>query len=130
MKTMTPRLENAVTKLYNAFHANELNGMSCTQCAVGNMCGNSKHWSSIAPTIGYAMYELKIVESLFMFGKKKLSEKSKWDVGEYQDKEIHFKGLCAVVKYLCELDNYPNIMEIQFLFEFDENKKAVNELIF
>lgn len=40
MKT-TKRFDNAVTKLYNAFHNGELNAMDCTMCAVGNMCDNN-----------------------------------------------------------------------------------------
>ena len=35
------RLENAITKLYNAFHNGELNSLDCRHCAVGNLCDNS-----------------------------------------------------------------------------------------
>ena len=37
-------------------------------------------------------------------------------------KQTQFKGLEAVINYLCELDNIPNIMEYTSLFEYQDNK--------
>ena len=45
------------------------------------------------------------------------------------DKEQQFKGLCAVVEYLCELDGIPNVMDYTSLFETKEGK-PVKELTF
>lgn len=130
----TERFEKAVTKLYKAFHNNELNGMCCKRCAVGNMCDNTGGWGSTYDTkkcieTGYSPYELMNIEHLFMFGHRydDYPWDKKWDVGEYQDKEVNFKGLCAVVEYLCELDNIPNVMDYSSLFEYNE-KGAKKEL--
>jgi hypothetical protein len=139
MKT-TERFDKAVTKLYNAFHENRLNGMDCKACAVGNMCDNVDYWTNwssykkrkeISIKIGYSFVEIDNIESLFMFGVKiNEIEESKWDVGnkEHKGKETQFKGLCAVVEYLCELDNIPNIMDYTKLFE-TENDKPKYQLI-
>ncbi len=66
---------------------------------------------------GYSVYELAMVEAIF------ISEH------HYATpvKECQFNGLCAVVEYLCELDNIPNVMDIQSLFEY-ENDYAKKEL--
>jgi len=48
LKTELPkRFTDAVSKLYNAFHKGELNAMSCTKCAVGNLCNNNESWSDV-----------------------------------------------------------------------------------
>ena len=145
------RFEQAVTKLYNAFHTGDLNAYDCEKCAVGNICGNS-NWSE--PTAkfikmtnthtkfelvgndifnientGYSAFELRCIEKIFMFGI--LGGKMYFDrykhIGE--TKHNQFRGLCAVIEYLCELDGIPNIMDYKSLFEV-ENDKAVNELTF
>jgi len=146
MKT-TVRFENAVTKLYNAFHENRLNAYDCSACAVGNICNNNHEWSAnfLATSIdfsiksqitypikhevkklikesGYTAYQLAKVEALF------LNEVETYD---RHNKEHQFKGLCAVIEYLCELDNIPNVMDIQSLFEFENDtpKKQLSEVL-
>ena len=47
MKT-TPRLEAALTKLYNAYHTNKLNPEDCTACAVGNILDKKDSWKHFA----------------------------------------------------------------------------------
>lgn len=139
MKT-TERFDNAVKKLYNAFHENRLEGNNCQACAVGNLCDNDGSWypfvSSARPSTegsyfddtqlplisnvpendvmiktGYSGNQLAKIESLFV--KHSYSDK---------DKESQFLGLCAVVEYLCELDNIPNVMDYTKLFEKENNK--------
>ena len=44
---MKPRFENAVKKLYNAYHSDELAKGDCTKCAVGIICDNNTSWRSI-----------------------------------------------------------------------------------
>jgi hypothetical protein len=146
MKT-TKRFENAVMKLYNAFHENRLNGLKCEACAVGNMCDNDYRWNSDRDSIianrniplnyqektGYSAFELRNIEYLFMMGLrvKKLGEipdTPKWSNTD-KDKDAQFKGLCAVVEYLAELDNIPNPMDYTKLFE-TENDKPIYELNF
>lgn len=138
----TERFDNAVTKLYNAFHGNQLNAFDCEACAVGNICDNTDEWSQytgnaitvdsdrIVRTVyaypekrlpyeynGYNQDELFEIESHFLknfIGEDHESGKS--------NKEAQFKGLCAVVEYLCKLDNIPNVMDYTKLFETENDK--------
>ena len=140
MKT-TERFDNAVSKLYTAYHENKLNAFDSCGCAVGNLMNNKGTWIQtrkagclgvVAPDIeiyknfvkeietvsGYSHQEILNVEKLFMINA----------VGNYgvafhkQTKETQFKGLCAVVEYLCELDNIPNVMDYTKLFESENDK--------
>lgn len=137
MKTeTTPRFNNAVTKLYNAFHNGTLDAFDCTACAVGNICNNQAEWSDLKGFIcenpyaeqnkghyiikqtGYSVNELIKVEIIFVE-----------HVSLSNSEEDQFKGLCSVVEYLCELDGIPNVMDYTCLFE-TENEKPKYELIF
>ena len=51
MKTST-RLEAAITKIYNAFHNNELNPECCKQCAVGNILDKTDSWKHLSDNHG------------------------------------------------------------------------------
>ncbi|MGB2525664.1 Na(+)-translocating NADH-quinone reductase subunit F [Flagellimonas sp. SN16] len=137
----TERFEKAVTKLYRAFHEGTLNAFSCEACAVGNIAGG-KGWSGLAVPervnvlkhdymqivnkggdiddynypegLEYSPSALYQVELRFL---------TVWEDAKNPDgrnKELQFKGLCAVVEYLCELDNIPNVMDYSSLFEYDE----------
>jgi hypothetical protein len=151
MKT-TKRFEDAVTKLYTAFHKGELDAMDCKHCAVGNMCDNNSNWINLEKfgfgvesricnqfnnSTGYSKKELATIEYMFIYGGSSLkfdNTISKYEVSEgyktkQEQKELQFKGLCAVVEYLCELDNIPNVMEFTSLFD-TENNKAINQLQF
>ena len=135
MKT-TKRFDNAVTKLYNAFHNGELNAFDCSKCAVGNICDNESNWQyviinfkeydlkyykgKVKSTIdktGYTCMELGMIEDVFL-------EEHRYFIGR---KNQQFKGLEAVVKYLCELDGIDNVMDYTKVFDYNE-KGAVNEL--
>ncbi len=133
----TKRFENAVSKLYNSFHENRLEGEICTACAVGNICDGRGDWfafrllknngkqsyynmeiaNEIVSKSGYTSKELLKVEDLFL----KAVEKR-------ENKETQFQGLCAVVEYLAELDNIPNPMDYSKLFE-TENESAKYSLV-
>jgi len=114
------------------------------------MCDNSANWSmyfSFGNIYGtykenktmYSDLELATVELKFIFGSdaninsyhEGSFEKSIGDINLClsKDKERNFKGLCAVVEYLCELDNIPNIMDYTSLFE-TKNDAPKKELIF
>lgn len=135
MKT-TKRFDRAVTKLYNAFHHGRLDAMRCTACATGNILGNVKwngwmfdkekrNWSNkfeYPENADYSKEELADIEWIFL---------SPW-IDFYGDRtditnlgknrRLQFKGLCAVVEYLCELDNIPNVMDYKSLFEAEKDK--------
>ncbi|PCI35182.1 MAG: Na(+)-translocating NADH-quinone reductase subunit F [Flavobacteriaceae bacterium] len=143
------RLEQALTKLYEAFHHGTLHPGYCKYCAVGNICDNSDTWIHLTDThgsltlsfigqlnenldrkhFGYLPSELLLIESTFlkacgystplMLGSKKPTRP--------QEKELLFEGLCATVGLLCKLDNIPNVMDYSKLFEF-ENDAPVHEL--
>lgn len=128
------RFENAVSKLYNAFHEGRLKGMDCEACAVGNICDNNGDWRYMpyygmsnswnreiyletVKKTGYSDDELVNIERLFMYGVREGSFKHKWKNNETDETtETQFQGLCAVVEYLCELEGIENIMDYQSLF--------------
>ena len=153
MKT-TKRFENAVTKLYRAFHNNELDHTSCSACAVGNIVGNSLWANHTGFVCGYEldfMYELKtkreshykeVLQEVITAEKVCLNTGYSVDElirverlfmdcfdGSCSQEQSEFNGLCEVVKYLCELDNIPNVMDYTLLFETKDNKPA-KELAF
>ena len=49
---ISDRLEQALIKLYNAFHNDELNPESCSACAVGNILDNHDSWKHLSDTHG------------------------------------------------------------------------------
>lgn len=139
------RLEKAITKLYNAFHNNELNAFRCAHCAVGNICNNNRSWiddlhdskfrlvvnrdlseidfKQLTPSIsvlesGYSLYEISKIEKLFIDAHYDFDI----EICDQQKKMAQFKGLCAVVEYLCELDGIPNVMDYTKLFETENEK--------
>ncbi len=144
----TKRFDEAVSKLYDAFHDGTLNAFDCTACAVGNIVGNS-NWVGVTykfinqingcipnditdidilnvENTGYSAIELRSVERIFMFGNCN-GKTYFFRKAEDSNKEIQFKGLCAVVEYLCELDNIPNVMDYAKLFE-TENEQPKYQL--
>ena len=134
MKT-TERFDNAVSKLYTAYHNNTLNAFDCKMCAVGNILNNDMWWglgthigkrnfdNEYLKISGYSSEELNIVELMFMRGINNDEDNPKFrHLVDSPCKETQFKGLCAVVEYLCELDNIPNVMDYTKLFESENNE--------
>lgn len=142
----TKRFESAVTKLYKAFHDGNLSAFNCAKCAVGSMCNGEWEWAnvreittgcnlihtpnnneynlaiSIISKTGYSPLEIIQIEEVFL---------KHFDHGNGFDKESQFKGLCAVIEYLCELDNIPNIMGYTSLFETENDApKLTLEAVF
>lgn len=143
MKTqLTPRLEHSIAVLYNAFHNGTLNAFKCKACAVGNIVGHGDWKMHYCGEIhrGYLLTEK---DKYFKFPENKfysnpeimevervfLMEWAKENGGSGTDKEIQFKGLYAVIEYLCELDGVENVMDYTKLFE-TENNVPVYELQF
>jgi len=148
MKTSN-RLEQALTKLYTAFHNNQLNPEVCTKCAVGNICDNLDFWKHLTDChgsiklnyvglvnqnfgrkfYGYTPLELLQIEAEFLKGcgfELPLNGKNKKPENP-KDKAVLFNGLCEVVTFLCALDNVPNVMDYTKLFEY-ENEKPIYSL--
>lgn len=143
------RFTRAIEKLYTAFHNGTLDAMDCSHCAVGNLCDNKSDWRYIehyglANTLthrrpfeviqdtNYSVEEIINIEKCFMYGAK-LGEPHRFENvisnstvyrrerTKEEQKELQFKGLCAVVEYLCELDGIPNVMDFSKLFETEDN---------
>lgn len=138
------RLENAIKKLYVAFHNNELHPECCKSCAVGNILDRTDAWRHLSDAHGsldlnyigkvhqgfgrrfngYTPYELLQIEATFLeacgyqlpFHRNNKRPKSP------KDKDILFKGLCHVVTFLCQLDHVPNVMDYTKLFEVENDQ--------
>ena len=143
MKTST-RLENAIKKLYVAFHSNELNPECCYKCAVGNILDNKDAWKNLTDHHGsvklnylgrvhqnlgrkfngYSPLELLQIESVFLnacsyslpFGQ--FGNKPKIPLS----RDILFKGLCATVEFLCKLDDIHNVLDYSKLLDSTTNQ--------
>ena len=137
MRKQTKRFENAITKLYTAFHNGTLDAFDCKSCAVGNIVGHGE-WNGLGGTVdretllvlhpslqskiddypdgnGYSGMEYENIEYVFMGAWQGLQPKG-------YDKDAQFKGLCAVIEYLAELDNIPNPMDYSKAFEREGEK--------
>ena len=133
------RLENAVQKLYIAYHNNELHPECCKSCAVGNILDRTDAWKHLSDDHGslqlnyigkvhqafgrkfngYTPLELLQIEATFL------------NACEYElpfrhdhkrpknpkDKDLLFNGLSEVIRFLCQLDGIANIMDYTKLFE-------------
>jgi len=146
------RLENALTKLYTAFHEGTLNPECCISCAVGNICDNTdswKHFSDFHGSLqlnyvglvhqrlgrsvnGYTPQQLLKIEAIFLkacgfsvpLNRKGTKPKNP------TSKEVLFKGLCAVVEYLCALDGVENVMDYTKVFEIEvETENEIETVI-
>ena len=141
MKT-TPRLEQALIKLYNAYHKNKLNPEDCSACAVGNILDNHDSWKHL--TLGHGSLQLSYVGRVHQNLGRKFNGYTPIEILHIEqvflkacgfktplchynpkpqnptDKDILFNGLCAVVDLLCQLDNVPNAMEYYKLFEYED----------
>ncbi|MEN8777389.1 MAG: Na(+)-translocating NADH-quinone reductase subunit F [Polaribacter sp.] len=137
------RLENALIKLYNAFHNNTLNPEDCKACAVGNILDNYDSWKHLSnhhgslelsyvgkvhqnlgrKFNGYSPKEILQIEKIFLeacgFKTPLCHYNSKPQ--NPTNKEVLFNGLCKVVTFLCELDQVPNVMDYSKLFEYENN---------
>jgi len=143
------RLEQAITKLYVAFHSGTLNPECCKSCAVGNICDNTDTWNYLTDTHGslklsyigalkenfgrkihgYSPKELLQIEFVFLkacgYSLPLLLDSKR--PKKPTDKEVLFNGLSATVVFLCKLDKVPNVMDYSKLFEF-ENNEAIYQL--
>jgi len=143
MKT-PKRLEEAIIKLYKAFHNNTLDPEDCAACAVGNILDNHDSWKYLSNdhgslqlnyigTVhqklgrefnGYCPMELLKIEKTFLEAcgfKTPLCHYNQKPQNP-RNKEILFNGLTAVISYLCVLDNVPNVMDYSRLFEYENNE--------
>ncbi len=138
------RLEQALIKLYNAFHNNELNPEYCSACAVGNILDNHDSWKHLSNDHGsielsyvgrvhqrlgrkfngYTPLELLHIEKTFLEACGFTTPLNHYNSKPKNttNKDILFNGLSSVVNYLCKLEGIKNVMDYSKIFEFeDEN---------
>ena len=151
MKT-SARFDQAIQKLYKAFHNNELHPECCKQCAVGNILDNKDSWKHLSDEHGslklnyvglvnqnfgkkfngYSPLELLQIEASFLEGCGYSLPLNHYGTKPKNpmDKEILFNGLCNVVAVLCELDHVNNVMDYSKLFQFesDQQQFVANEM--
>jgi len=143
MKT-SPRLDNALRKLYKAFHDGTLHPECCKSCAVGNILDNTDSWKHLTDVHGskvlnyvgrvhqnlgrkfngYTPYQLLQIEAIFLegCGYGGCLDRTCKKPEDPTNKETLFNGLCAVVAFLCELDGISNIMDYSKLFEIENDR--------
>lgn len=146
-------MEQAIQKLYTAFHSGYLNPYCSVQCAVGNICDSRdfwKHFTDLHGSVklnyvgtvnevfgkkfnGYSPLELLKIEAQFLAGcgySLPIDRRGKNDEVVIT-KEILFQGLSKVVSFLCELDRVPDIMDCSKLFNFEVKhcEKGIDVLV-
>ena len=143
MKT-TARFDNAIKKLYKAFHNNTLNPEDCKQCAVGNILDNTDSWQHLSDLHGclqlnyvglvnqkfgkrfngYSPLEILQIEATFLkaCGYQLPLHHKNTKPDNPRDTERLFNGLYEVIKYLCKLDTIENVMDYSKLFETKMHK--------
>ena len=138
MKT-TRRLEQALIKLYNAYHNNLLNPEDCKACAVGNILDNHDSWKHL--TEGHGSLKLSYVGRVHENLGRKFNGYTPLEILQIEkvfldacgfstplchynkrpknptSKDILFDCLSAVIALLCEFDNIKNVMDFSKLFE-------------
>lgn len=135
------RLEQAIKKLYLAFHNDELHPECCKRCAVGNILDQTDSWKHLSDAHGatqlnyigtvhqnlgrrfngYTPIELLEIEYRFLkacgyilpYSRKNKNPKN------IKDKVVLFNGLSAVIAYLCELDGIADVMNYTKIFDYE-----------
>ncbi|RMB56178.1 Na(+)-translocating NADH-quinone reductase subunit F [Dokdonia sinensis] len=139
MKQNIPhRLDAALSKLYAAFTKGELNPQCCTACAVGNICDQIDAWKHFTDAHGstklnyvgqvneafgkringYLPSELLKTEAVFLeaCGFELPIRRGNFKPDQFTNQTL-FEGLCAVISYLCALDNVTDVMNYTAVFE-------------
>lgn len=147
--TNSRRFDQAIKKLYTAFHNSTLHPECAKQCAVGNILDKTDSWKYFSDVHGstslnyvglvnqnfgkkfngYTPLELLQIEAAFL---KSCGYTLPLHHGNAKpenptDKAILFNGLSAVITLLCEFDGIENVMDYSKLFE-TENDTAIYQL--
>ncbi|MCB0437502.1 MAG: Na(+)-translocating NADH-quinone reductase subunit F [Mangrovimonas sp.] len=141
------RLDQAISKLYQAFHNSTLHPECCQQCAVGNILDRKDFWKHLSDDHGSLKlnYLGQVHESLgrrfngYKPSELLLIEKTFLEACGYQlpfhhnhkrpenptDKNRLFDGLSAVIEVLCQLDTLPNVMDCSKLFQYEKTCEQI-----
>jgi len=137
----TARFDNAIKKLYNAFHNSMLYPECSQQCAVGTILDGRDMWKHLSDSHGslrlnyignvhemlgrtfngYSPSELLQIEHTFLkaCGYSVPLHHKGIRPSNPQDKDLQFKGMCTVVELLCNLDGIQNVMDYKGLFKYE-----------
>ena len=149
--TISRRMEQAIQKLYTAFHSAQLNPNCCCQCAVGNICDNRDYWKHFTDFHGsvvlnyvgkvneafekkfngYSPLELLQIEAEFLAGcgySLPIDRRGK-NADKLINKEILFQGLSRVVSFLCILDGIPDVMDCSLLFDYELKENVEDSIL-
>jgi len=129
------RLEQALQKLYIAFHSGNLYPECCKQCAVGTILDGTDSWKHLSEDHGslklnylgqvhesfgrrfngYKPSELLLIEQTFLkaCGFQVPLHHQNPKPKNIQNNDTLFNGLCEVIDCLCKLDNVPNVVAIE-----------------
>lgn len=134
------RFDNAISKLYNAFHDKTLNPDDYKYCAVGNILDHKESWKHLTDKHGsvqlnyvglvhqnlgrqfngYYPIELLQIESAFLKGCGYYTTTNNRLHKPFNiNDDLLFNGLCAVVSMLCSLDCIEDVMDCTKLFSFN-----------
>ncbi|WP_179374501.1 Na(+)-translocating NADH-quinone reductase subunit F [Winogradskyella wichelsiae] len=141
------RFDNAITKLYKAFHHNTLNPEDFKQCAVGNILDNKDSWQHLTNRHGttqlnyiglvhqnmkrrfngYLPNELLSIENAFLKGcDYHFTATMQLHRPENINDDKLFNGLCAVVSLLCSFDGRMDVMDCSKLFNYERSNSNRN----
>ena len=136
---MNQRFDQAILKLYQAFHNGELQPECACHCAVGTILDRGDQWKHFSDDHGslhlnyigkvneafgkrlngYLPSELLKIEAAFLkgCGYSLPYRHNGTRPSNTNDKNLHFRGLEAVIAVLCSLDGKTNIMDYTQLFD-------------
>jgi len=139
------RLENALLKLYTAFHGDTLNPTCCKQCAVGNMVDQTDAWKNFSDRHGstqlnyvglvherigrringYLPSELLKIEKTFLeaCGFETPLLKSSRRPKNPTNKDLLYNGLSKTIKFLYTLDGKNSPMDFNILLDYVPSSK-------
>lgn len=142
------RLDQAIKKLYTAFHDNTLHPECSKSCAVGNILDNKDSWKHLSDSHGslrlnyvgmvnqnlgrkfngYSPLELLQIEAVFLNGCGYTLPLNRNNPRPKNptDKEVLFQGLSDVIAFLCKLDGVENVMDYSKLFRFNGERPQYN----
>ncbi|MDQ7917697.1 Na(+)-translocating NADH-quinone reductase subunit F [Mesonia sp. MT50] len=141
------RTEDALEKLYTAFHKGKLIPECHSQCAVGNICNNTTAWQHLTEHhgsgklsyvgivherlgrkfFGFSPLELLHIEQEFLSGCGYALPLHYLRRKNQLHQDNLFEGLTKVVAYLCQLENIDNVMDCSLLFDYKIGESQVDE---
>lgn len=148
---MTIRLEQAIKKLYTAFHTKTLNPECCINCAVGNILDNKDSWKHLSDNHGstnlnyvgkvnemlgkrfngYSPTELLNIEIAFLKGcgyELPLHKNTKVKASSLTQDQL-FNGLSSTITYLCKLDKIDNVMDYSNAIDLSLKQSVQNAMV-